>query len=264
MFSFLTRKKRKGGLSISFGETVIYKQEYVTILPSSKRSSRNNSQTILSRIMSNPRRSHSRGMHRACNAKDKKPPEKPPEVSYQILDTLAPSPDISQITFSVNKVKQNKLQQLDVPSKLLNTLSSKSGNVKKKKPDRRLRPQLSRVGYSDSLFKPASKPVKKVRFAHEVTIHRVSVYKFSPVPYPETFKLIITLQCIWEVLDEDKDGYLNLKELQYFANEVWEDEDVEKMLKAYSKEPEKGLNFDDWCNLIKEEDPDLSELVDDL
>jgi len=264
MFSFLARKKRKGGLSISFGETVIYKQEYVTILPGSKRSSRNNSHTILSRIMSNPRRSHSGGMYTAGNAINKKPPKKRPEVSYKILDTLAPSPDISQITFSVNKVKQNKLQQLDVPSELLSTLNPTSGIVKKKKPERRLRTQRSRVGYSDSLFKPTSKPVKKVRFADEVTIHRVSVYKFSPVPYPETFKLIITLQCIWGVLDEDKDGYLNLKELQYFANEVWEDEDVEKMLKAYSKEPEKGLDFDDWCNLIKEEDPELSELVDDL
>merc|ERR1719397_1730465 len=215
-------------------------------------------------MISNPRRSHSGEMYTECNAKDKKPPKKLQEVSYKILDTLAPSPDISQITFSVNKVKSKKLQQLDVPSKLVKTLNPTSGIVKKKKVERRLRAQRSRVGYSDSLFKPAGKPVKKVRFADEVTIHRVSIYKLSPVPHPETFKLIITLQCIWGVLDDDKDGYLNLKELQNFANEVWEDEDVEKMLKAYSKEPEKGLDFDDWCNLIKEEDPDLSELVDDL
>jgi len=261
MFSFLTRKKRKGGLSVSFGETVIYKQEYVSILPASKPTSGNKSRTSLSRILPNCRRSEfaqSEGKYSALNSKSKKSPE----VWDNTLNTLAPSPDISKVTFSVNKLKQNKVQQLDVPARLLDTLAPTSGNVKSKNVERKPSAQRSA---SDSIVKlPAGKPVKKVRFADEVTIYRVSIHKDTPVPYPETFKLIITLQCIWGVLDEDKDGYLNLKELSYFANEVWEDEDIEKMLKAFAKEPEKGLDFDDWCNLIKEEDPYLNELVDDL
>lgn len=259
MFSFLKRKKRKGGLSIILSETVTYRQNYVSILPRSKPISRNKSQTFIGRFVPKSKLSAElEGMSSKCNSSDKK--NKHSEAPYKMLDTLAPSPDVSQVTYSVNKMAQPK--HLSVPSKLLDSLSPSVGTVNSKKVCRRPSPQRSRVDFSEPIFKP--KPVKKVRFADEVTIHRVSIYKHSPVPYPETFKLIITLQCIWEILDEDKDGYLSLKELSTFADEVWEDENSEKILKAYAKNPEKGMNFDEWCYLIKDEDPQLNELVNDM
>jgi len=263
MFSFFTRKKRKGGLSIIFGETVVYKQEYVSTLPGSKPITGNKSQTFRSRFVSNSRRSefaHLEEEHSVCSPKIE---IEQSEVPQKILDTLAPSPDISQVTFSVNKFKQAKVQHLQVPAKLLDTLSPSSSTAKVKKVVRKRTPKPSREDLP--MPKLASTPLKKkVRFADEVIIHRVSIHKFSPVPYSETYKLIITLQCIWDILDEDEDGYLNLEELSYFANKVWEDEDIQEMFRFYSKNPEKGLDFDDWCNLLKSEDPDLSQLVDDL
>jgi len=260
MFSFLTRKKRKGGLSIIFGETVIYKQNYITIVPESRPISRNKPHTFFGRFVPNSRNSPElEGVSSKCNSSDKKIEHS--EVPYEFLDTLAPSPDLSQVTYSVNKIPQTK--HLSVPSKLLNTLSSASvSTTNSNKVPRKPSPQRSRIDFSETILKP--KPIKKVRFADEVTIHRVSIHKHSPVPYPETFKLIITLQCIWGILDEDKDGFLNLKELSYFVDAVWEDEDSEKILKSYAKEPKKGINFDEWCNLVKDEDPHLSELVNDL
>jgi len=110
----------------------------------------------------------------------------------------------------------------------------------------------------------ASKPKKKVRFAEKVTIHRISVRRDSAPPTPETFIMIINLREIWKKLDLDRDKHLNMSELKRFADKVWEDEDVEDMIDTYAAHPEKGLCFGEWCAVLKEEEGDFDELMDEL
>jgi len=110
-----------------------------------------------------------------------------------------------------------------------------------------------------------SKPKKKVRFRETVTIHRISVHRGSAAPpTPEMFLWIISLKEIWKYVDLDKDKHLNMKELRRFADKVWEDEDVEDMMSSYASKPDKGLSFGEWCAVLKEEDNDMTELIDDL
>lgn len=109
------------------------------------------------------------------------------------------------------------------------------------------------------------KPKKKVRFADKVIIHRISVHKGqAPAPPPETFRLIISLKEIWQYLDLDKDKYLNMRELRRFADQVWENEDLDEMMRTYAQHPNKGLSFGEWCAVIKEEEGDIDDLLDDL
>jgi len=110
----------------------------------------------------------------------------------------------------------------------------------------------------------SNKPKKKVRFADTVTIHRISVHKGKAPPPPETFIMIISLREIWKQLDLDKDKHLNMSELRRFADEVWENEDVGKMMRSYASHPDKGLSFGEWCAVLKEEDADMTELIEDL
>jgi len=121
------------------------------------------------------------------------------------------------------------------------------------------------VSMSASSMLSPIKPKKKVRFADKVIIHRISVHKGqTPAPPPETFRLIISLKEIWQYLDLDKDKYLNMRELRRFADEVWENEDINKMMKSYAQHPNKGLSFGEWCAVIKEEEGDIDDLLDDL
>jgi len=123
----------------------------------------------------------------------------------------------------------------------------------------------SNVSMSASSFLSPVKPRKKVRFANQVIIHRISVHKGSaPAPPPETFRLIISLKEIWQYLDLDKDKYLNMRELRRFADEVWENEDLDEMMKSYAQHPNKGLSFGEWCAVMKEEEGDIDDLLDDL
>jgi hypothetical protein len=111
------------------------------------------------------------------------------------------------------------------------------------------------------------KPVKKVRFDDNVIIHRIEASPGIPPAMPETYKLVVTLREVWTRLDEDKDKHLNITELRGFCSEVWEepDSDVYDIMKLYAKDdPDKGINFNEWCSLIKDEDPELQELVEDL
>lgn len=111
------------------------------------------------------------------------------------------------------------------------------------------------------------KPKKKVRFDDNVTIHRIEASTGVPSAMPETYKLVVTLRQVWKQLDLDQDKYLNITELRRFCGEVWEepDSDVYEIMKLYAQEkPEKGINFNEWCSLIKDEDPELKELVEDL
>jgi len=108
------------------------------------------------------------------------------------------------------------------------------------------------------------KPRKRVRFADKVTIHVISVRGSAPPPPPETFIMIISLKEIWKHLDLDKDKYLNMSEMKHFADEVWENEDLEEMMKNYAQHPENGLTFEEWCAVLKEEEGDMDEFIDEL
>jgi len=133
----------------------------------------------------------------------------------------------------------------------------------KKKPVLR-KPSAQRSTSSLPLVNKSPKKKKMVRFNETVTIHRISVRKGLATPPSETFVLIAHLKEIWKKLDEDKDDFLNIKEFGRFVEEVWEDEDAEAMTRNYSANPQKGLNFTEWCVLLKEEDPELTDLIDDL
>jgi len=112
----------------------------------------------------------------------------------------------------------------------------------------------------------SKKPKKKVRFDDNVIIHRIEPPEV-PTAVPETYKLLITIKQVWLNLDLDRDEHLNINELQRFCNEVWKEpnSDIHDIMKLYAKaNPDKGINFSEWCSLIKDEDPDLKELVDDL
>jgi len=122
----------------------------------------------------------------------------------------------------------------------------------------------SNVSMSASYRLSPPKPKKKVRFADKVIIHRISVHKGSAPAPPETFRLIISLKEIWQYLDLDKDKYLNMRELRRFADEVWENEDLDEMMKSYAQHPNKGLSFGEWCAVMKEEEGDIDDLLDDL
>jgi len=111
------------------------------------------------------------------------------------------------------------------------------------------------------------KPVKKVRFDDNVIIHRIEASQGMPTAMPETYKLVVILREVWAHLDLDKDKHLNITELRRFCSEVWEepDSDVYNIMKLYAQDdPDKGMNFNEWCSLIKDEDPELHELVEDL
>jgi len=248
--SFLVPKKRKGGLSIIFGETIVQKQEWVDILPSDRPKSTARNKVLM----------------RASNCQ---------ALTRGFLERVIASrigrraPDM-EVTYSVSTPKKRELKRLEIPSDLINTLAEKT-KLKPKKRNPSPRRSRASLPHTPSGLKfelaPVLEPVKakkKVRFADEVTIHHVSIHNYSPAPKPETFKLIITLQCVWQALDVDEDSYLNLVEFSHFANEVWENEDCEGMLKAYAKDPKKGMDFDEWCSLLKEEDPGLHGLVDEL
>jgi len=147
--------------------------------------------------------------------------------------------------------------QIEVDPLVVQTLQAKKKPVLRK-------PSAQRSASSLPFVSKSPKKKKMVRFNETVTIHRISVRKGLATPPSETFVLIAHLKEIWKKLDEDKDDFLNIKEFGRFVDEVWEEEDAEEMTKNYSANPQKGLNFTEWCVLLKEEDPELSDLIDDL
>jgi len=111
---------------------------------------------------------------------------------------------------------------------------------------------------------------KKHRLGEEVIIHEVThVDKEAPGAKPEMYKLVIALREVWMKLDLDEDNFLNLSELTRFCKEIWEepveDGGAQQIMEVYAKEhAEKGVNFREWCILIKEEDPDLRDFVEEI
>jgi len=111
---------------------------------------------------------------------------------------------------------------------------------------------------------------KKDRVAEDVMIHRI-VYADTGASKakPEIYKLVIALNEVWKKLDVDEDNYLNISELTRFCKQIWEEPEEDggatKIMEVYAKEkPKKGVNFHEWCILIKEEDPELQEFVDEI
>jgi len=111
---------------------------------------------------------------------------------------------------------------------------------------------------------------KKLRVNEDVIIHRIThADKEASQANPEMYKLVIALKEVWRKLDLDADNYLNLSELTRFCKQIWEepveDGGAQKIMEVYAKEhPEKGVNFHEWCILIKEEDPDLRDFVEEI
>lgn len=189
---------------------------------------------------------------------------------------LVPTREPSQsFLMTYSGVSQPKIK-LEIDPRLVNTLQASPKQIAR-------RPSVRRSNFSPSnrscsgpfdclplldcklsSYKLSNKPKKKVRFADTVVIHRISVHKGSAPPPPEMFIMIISLREIWKQLDLDKDKHLNMSELRRFADEVWENEDVGKMMRSYASHPNKGLSFGEWAAVLKEEDADMTELIEDL
>jgi len=121
-----------------------------------------------------------------------------------------------------------------------------------------------------SLSRKSSYIEKTHRLGEEVIIHQVThVDREASEAKPEMYKLIIALKEVWMKLDLDEDSFLNLSELTRFCKQIWEEPEedggAQQIMEVYAKEhPEKGMNFREWCILIKEEDPDLRDFVEEL
>jgi len=157
----------------------------------------------------------------------------------------------------------------NVKEQALHIHGSLLGNLTSKKPRAQSLSQRFQIRRKSSTkcTTPEKKPKKKVRFDDNVIIHRIEATAGMPTAMPETYKLVITIRQVWLQLDLDRDKHLNINELQRFCSEVWEEPDsnVYNIMECYAKaDPDKGINFNEWCSLIKDEDPDLKQFVDDL
>jgi len=151
-------------------------------------------------------------------------------------------------------------QTILVEDELLEALSAK--------PEKHLqKPATERLSLSR---KSVSYIQKKHHLNEDVIIHRVTHGdNEGPVAKPEMYKLVIALREVWIKLDLDDDSFLNISELTRFCKQIWEepveDGGANKIMEVYAKEqPEKGINFREWCILIKEEDPDLKDFVEEI
>lgn len=174
------------------------------------------------------------------------------------------APSALSIHYSISNNLQE--QTLHIDESILEDLTSTKPRQQSMSQRFQIRRKSSNLAHAkrQSLSK---KPKKKVRFDDNVIIHRIEAAPGIPTAMPETYKLVITMREVWLHLDLDRDKHLNIDELRRFCNEVWEepDSDVYDIMKLYAKvDPDKGINFNEWCSLIKDEDPDLKELVDDL
>jgi len=157
--------------------------------------------------------------------------------------------------------KSNLLEQtILVEDELLEALSAKSENQVAIPASQRL-----------SLNRKSLSHIEKTQNLNEdVIIHQVThVDQELPEAKPEMYKLVIALREVWIKLDLDKDNFLNLSELTRFCKQIWEepveDGGAQKIMEMYSKEqPEKGISFREWCVLIKEEDPDLRDFIEEI
>lgn len=180
--------------------------------------------------------------------------------------TLASSPmsrSIS-ISYSLSKYARDKEKlRLDVDESLVRTLLANKRSDGRTGPSQSLSMRLSLTRVSSRL-----KSKKKVRFNDHVVIHTIEYEQPKTVnAMSETYVLIVTMRDIWSRLDLDKDGHLNTAELKRFCLEVWEesDTDIPTIMDVYAKNNrEMGINFHEWCSLVKDEDPEMESFIDDL
>lgn len=115
-----------------------------------------------------------------------------------------------------------------------------------------------------------TKLAKKTNIKETVTINRIaSADMVGSKVKSELYKTIILLKEIWTKLDLDGDNHLNVAELKRFCIHVWEepvdDAGAGVIMSTYAKlNPEQGLNFNEWCLVIKDEDPRLEDFVEEL
>jgi len=172
------------------------------------------------------------------------------------------APQALSIYYSLSTCQVNE-QKIELDESILGELLSKEARA----PSTSQRFHIRRKSSNLSKIKMQEKPKKKVRFDDNVTIHRIEPSNGIPCAMPETYKLVVAMREVWKKLDMDKDQHLNIIELRRFCGEVWEepDSDVYDIMKLYAQEkPEMGMNFNEWCTLIKDEDPELTEFVGDL
>jgi len=185
---------------------------------------------------------------------------KRPRASTDIDSGREPS---QSFLMTYSAANSNSRLEMEICPQLVSALQSPTRQVSRRRSVRRS--NLTSLQNKKSAGpKKASKPKKKVRFSDNVTIHRISAHQDTQPPPPETFIMIINLKEIWKKLDLDRDKYLNYSELKRFADQVWEDEDVGSMIESYAAHPEKGLEFGEWCAVVKEEEGDIDELIDEL
>jgi len=165
-------------------------------------------------------------------------------------------PEKAQIEYSS---KSNVLEQtIFVDEELLEALAAK--------PQQQLPvPATQRLSLSR---RSASYVKRKDRLNEDVRIVYAADSGASKAK-PELYKLVIALNEVWKKLDIDQDNYLNMSELTRFCKKIWEepveDGGAQKIMEVYADEhPEKGVNFHEWCILIKEEDPELQEFVEEI
>jgi len=120
------------------------------------------------------------------------------------------------------------------------------------------------IGRAKIQKRPSQTLPKRVHFADDEG-HPLESFRYIT---PRNSMSMDRIDAIWAVLDVDKDGLLNFKELSYFAKTVFldvQDSDVQDMLrKEDSQELSAGLNFTEWRKLVRNTDADVERLVDDL
>jgi len=157
--------------------------------------------------------------------------------------------------------KSNVLQQtIWVEDELLEALSAKPKKQDLIPPSQRLSLSRKSVSYIQ----------QKQNLNQDVIIHEVThTDQEATEAQTQMYKLVIALREVWIKLDLDKDNFLDLSELTRFCKQIWEepveDGGAQKIMEMYAKEnPQKGINFHEWCILIKEEDPDLKDFIEEM
>lgn len=170
------------------------------------------------------------------------------------------STDTTQSALAFSYSSPYLKQTIFVEEELLETLSAKPQKW----------PSITATQKLSLSLKSVSHIQKKYRLSEDLVIHQVTHgNKEAPWAKVGIYKLVIALKEVWLKLDLDKDNFLNLPELTRFCKHIWEepkaDGGAQKIMEVYAKEnPENGINFREWCLLIKEEDPHLKDFVEEI
>jgi len=194
------------------------------------------------------------------------------DFGSQMLSSPCFGPRNFSISYSHKySASESEIVKIDVDESLIETVLSQRGvalstSVSTKYSLTRNKKHF-RFRDMNSTHSLESEQSKHVRFNDKVVIHTIEYKQPKTVnAKSETYAIIVTLREIWSKLDLDNDGYLNIVEMKRFCSEVWEETfDVSSVLNLYAKSnPETGMTFYEWCKLVKDEDPHMSEFLDDI